>query len=236
MNTHRILYGAFVALGLLSFAACDSGGSDDSQSAKPGLEGQGPSGALDHPPFDSTNATSASTQRLTVAQLRRSFAIALGKDVAGNDITWRFPNGSDGFAATAGPLGEPDYLRTTARSTDPSLLYAKFIDDAARSGCDQALAADLVRTQRTERVVLRHVEWTDSAPVAAAAIDTNLRYLKLRMHGVKLSPAPDATKPLASLLDAAIAGSPDPDPKGKIRAGWRAVCVALVTAPEFQIY
>lgn len=222
---------AFVAL-----AACNGSDDEGKTPAKPGLEGQGPAGALEHPPFDGPPGSSASTQRLTVAQLRRSFAIALGKDASGNDITWRLPNGTDGFTVNASPLGEPDYLRTTARATDPSLLYAKFVDDAARSGCDQALTADLARTQKGERAILRHVEWTDTAPGAAAAIDTNLRYLKLRMHGVKLASDPAATKSLATLFTTATTGSTDPDPAKKVRAGWRAVCVALVTAPEFQIY
>ncbi|MBS2018603.1 MAG: hypothetical protein JST00_37400 [Deltaproteobacteria bacterium] len=226
---------SFALLASAASLACD-GGAGDSQGPKPGLEGQGPAGALDHPPVDAPPGAAASTQRLTVAQLRRSFAVALGKDKAGNDITWRLPNGADGFDATASALGEPDYLGITARSTDPSLLYAKFIDDAARSGCGQALDADLARPQKADRVILRHVEWTDVAPAASAAIDTNLRYLKLRMHGVKLASSPEATKSLTTLFAASVAGSTDTDPQLKVRAGWLTVCVALVTASEFQIY
>ena len=138
--------------------------------AGPTVDPQGPVAPLDHPPFDApTKSKSASSRRLTVSQLSRSLSVALGKDVTGADITWRIGQ-ANGFDVTAGALGEPDYIQSTDRALEPGLLYAKFVDDAARSGCDQALVADDARTSKGDRVLLRYVEWTDTADANRPAL------------------------------------------------------------------
>jgi hypothetical protein len=220
------------AVAIVTVAACKGEGEGDERAR---VEGQGPVAPLDHPPFGAAQGSSAGPRRLTVAQLERSLGIALGKDTQGRDITWRLANGTNGFASVSQALGEPDYLSTTDRAYEPSLLYAKFVDDAARSGCDQALDADATRATKGDRVLLRHVEITDTIETNAAGFDANIRYLKLRIHGVKLAADAD-TKPLSGLFTTAMKASVDPDPQVKGRAGWRAVCVALITAPEFQFY
>jgi hypothetical protein len=204
--------------------------------AGPAVDPQGSVAPLDHPPFDApAKHVSAGSRRLTVSQLSRSLAIALGKDASGADITWKIGQ-ADGFTVTAGALGEPDYIQSTERALEPGLLYAKFVDDAARSGCDQALVADDARANKADRVLLRHVEWNETADSARPALEANMRYLKLRMHGIKLADDPAAARPLVDLFDRASKGAAAPDAKGKAVAGWRAVCVALITAPEFQLY
>jgi hypothetical protein len=60
----------------------------------------------------------------------------------------------------------------------------------------------------------------------------NLRYLKLRLHGVKIAATDDAAvAKLATLFDEAAKGA-----KGSTTEGWRAVCVALLTDAEFHTY
>src|SRR5262245_59127810 len=136
-------------------------------------------------------------------------------------------------------MGEADYIIITEEILEPSPLYVKFADDAARSVCDQALASDATKAAPADRTILRRVEKTDTVATNPAGIDDNLRYLKLRMHGVKIADDDTATvEPLRALftttVDAFAAGvEPTED---HVKEGWRVVCVALLTAPEFHLY
>jgi hypothetical protein len=218
----------------------------------PGCAGDDPAGSqlldrgppspvdpLDHPPVDLPPAApvSAATKRLSVEQLRRTLPALLGNDVDGNPITWQ--DGKDpGLDANAAALGEADYIFITADDTSPGPLYVKFMDDAARSVCDQALAADQARPSAEARVLLRHVGFTDTASSKPAEVDDNLHYLRLRFHGT-WKPGDDATIAALRTLFAdsvsALAGTSTPT-QAQVVAGWRAVCVSLLTAPELHLY
>ena len=146
--------------------------------------------------------------------LRRSFPVVFGDDLSGQPITW------SGFNRFSRALGEPDYAEVVDEDLDASPLYLKFLDDAARDACGKVLAAD---AQRSDRTFLRYAGATD-AP-ASAAVARNLRYLLLRFHGIHVAESDDGPiAPLRQLLADSGAG------------GWDAVCVALVTAPEFSLY
>ena len=88
-------------------------------------------------------------------------------------------------------------------------------------------------------MLLRHADKADTVSSNPAAIDKNLRYLELRMHAVKVDDT-DATTiaPLRTLfqstVDALAAGAAASE--SDVKEGWRVVCVALLTAPEFHIY
>jgi hypothetical protein len=188
------------------------------------------------PPIQSA-VTSAKPQRLSVLQLRRSYPVVSGKDRAGQDITWRLQDNAIGLDRFARPMGEADFIGATDENYEPSPLYLKFIDDAARSACDQMITADATRA--TDRVLLRHVNSLDTAQSNPKAVAENVRYLKLRMHGVKV-PANDEASiaPLVKLFDQSVKGAAE----GKqvaaehVAEGWRTVCVALLISPEFHTY
>jgi len=226
---------------LLGTLACSS--NDPAPAGGDGSLKTSPEGAVnpvDHPPLDPSKApiTSAQTRRLTVEQLRRSFPVAFGKDQDGEDITWRVGN-KNGLDENADTMGEADYIITTEEILEPSPLYVKFADDAARSVCDQVLASDWTKAAPADRTLLRRVEKADTVATNPAGIDANLRYLELRMHGVKIADDDTATvEPLRALftttVDAFAAGSTPTEEH--VKEGWRVVCVALLTAPEFHIY
>jgi hypothetical protein len=233
---------AIATAALLGTLACSSNdpapaGSGGSLQASP----EGPVSPVDHPPIDPGKGpiTSAEPRRLTVDQLRRSFPIALGKDQNGEDITWKVAGNKKGLDQNADTLGEADYIITTEEILEPSPLYLKFADDAARSICDQALASDLTKATPADRTILRRVEKADTVQTNPAGVDDNLRYLALRMHGVKVADDDAATvEPLRTLFTSTVdafaaGGAPTED---HIKEGWRVVCVALLTAPEFHIY
>lgn len=194
--------------------------------------------AIDHPPLDPEKrpVTSASVQRLSVAQLRNTFPVVLGTDQNGKDITW-IVGSKAGFDAMSAVLGEPDYDKTTAEDLTPSPLYLKFMDDAARDACTRVLNSDAAKTAKTDRSFVRFAELTDTDPAATTGIDDNLRYLKLRYHAVKLDPK-DGSKvaDLRTLFSAGVKASTSMKAQDQARSGWMVVCVAMLTAPEFHLY
>lgn len=177
----------------------------------------------------SSQPQSRTARRASIEMLRRSFPVVFGDDLAGQPITWTVSATRTGFDVYSRALGEPDYADVVDENVDPSPLYLKFLDDAARDACNKVLAADAKRSART---LLRHVSFADTPQSAPAAIDQNLRYLRLRFHGVHVAAGDDAPiRGLRALFTDAVAAN-----NGSVAEGWRAVCVALVTAPEFSLY
>ena len=216
MARQRLL---LVALGAL-LCACEGfiGGSDDEPQGTPvDVNPVGTANPVDHPPLDAP-IVSSGARRLTVEQLRRSIPVAMGSTAAGEPITWQVGS-KKGLDDNADTLGEADYISTTEDNMEPSPLYLKFMDDAARDVCKRALDADEAQTDAEKRTITRHAD-----------PNANLRYLKLRFHGIKVADD-DSTSiaELRKLYDGAVATADE-------REGWHVVCVSLLTAPEFHIY
>lgn len=253
----------------LTLASCTEELPPAEQPSGPGLDvtDEGPVMPLDHPPVDGigggsgttgggtgstgggtattgggtgstgggtgvTYPTSAGTQRLTVAQLAGSMPVVLG----GN--TWMTNSTTQGFTARAATLGVPDYINVVDENLEPSALHLKFMGDAARDGCTRTANADGALAA-SSRVLMRFVGTTDTIASNASGVDENLRYLKLRFHGVKVQPS-DVTSiaGLRTVFDSAVrgaAGTGTPT-ANHVKEGWRAVCVALLTAPEYHLY
>jgi hypothetical protein len=192
---------------------------------------------VDHPPFDAPRKE-ATPRRLSVDQWRASIPVVFGNDVQGNPIAWTLPNGTPALAAgIARSMGEPDYLATTDEALSPSVAYSKFADDAGRALCTKAMDADAARVDASTRVLVRHVALADTVESNPDAVMKNLRYLKLRFHGVRLKDSDNTTLlPLREVLASAVKGSPSTDTAARSREGWKTVCVALFTAPEFHVY
>ena len=227
-----------IVLALAAATACSSG-TDPKGSPNLGVGEKEPASPTDHPPVDPARIIkSAEIRRLSVQQLRKSLPTAFGLDENGEEITWKLGT-SNGLDKMADSLGEADFIDTTEDGLEPSPLYLKFMDDVARDVCGRALVADATRTDKLQRVILRHVEPADTAATNPTGVADNLRYLKLRLHGVKLAPDDAASvAPLLELFTAAIdaAAAGETPEEAHVTEGWRAVCVALVVAPEFHLY
>ncbi len=197
----------------------------------------GPGGPVEHPDVQGT-ATSRSTMRLTVDMLAASIPVVAGNDLQGRPITWKAE--FDGRTvdalsdqALAPTLGKPDYVTVTDEPAEPSALYLKFMDDMARDVCPRILSADEGRTEASSRTLLRYASW-ESVTDEAALLE-NLKYLKLRFHGRKVTDDAEVAS-LRQLFESAVASMPDSSVTEQAKTGWNSVCVALFLSPEFHIY
>ncbi len=236
------------ALGLAGCEQLPSTNGPPAGSTGPTVEVAPPTPVLpiDHPPLEeppSEGPPSAQVRRLTVPQVRSSLVTVLGNDVNGVPISWMTSSTQSGFDRYGGALGTADFLNITEDAVEPSALYAKFMGDAARDACNRALAADNVKADMAERVMTRFVERTDTVAKNPEGIDRNLRYLKLRFHGVMIPETdPQASERVAALrtlFDTVVkkASNNAANPtQTQVRVGWHAVCVALLTDPEFHLY
>jgi hypothetical protein len=226
-------------LSVLSLACEKTNGSP------PAVQVGGPTGMMpiDHPPIgpggdDVPKTNSAHTRRVSIQQLEDSLPFLLGTEMAGTPpvarpITW------SGFASRSNTLGEPDYIVSVDENLEPSPLYLKFMGDLAREVCGKAVKAESSIAKMEDRHLQRYVNRTDALPAQKAAIDANLRHLKLVFHGVKVADNDDGPiAPYRKLFDTAVSGAAAGGAvtESKIQEGWRAVCVALLTAPEFHLY
>jgi len=111
------------------------------------------------------------------------------------------------------------------------------MDDAARDVCGKILTAEF--SAKPPKTLYRFVERGDTYEKNPTGVDANLRYLKLRYHGVRV--ADDDVEGIARLrslftrgVDAARGSNQATE--AHVREGWRLVCVALMTSAEFHIY
>ena len=201
-------------------------------------ESKGDSLPLDHPPVD-LPPQSRRIKRMTVAMLANTLPVVAGNVVNSKPIVWteklkgqeqNVLQNEKGLSLT---LGQPNYISTTSEPAEPSALYLKFMDDMARSVCNQMLNADQEKTSSDDRALIRFAELGDTKD--DEAIRANLRYLMLRFWAQKVSDSDSvATDGLKTVFDKSAAGakaSQDPAIEG-----WRGVCVALYTSPSFHLY
>lgn len=218
---HRTIF-AFVSAA--AAAACDASSPNNAPNIDPMFvdhwtdtspDGRGP-GSVD--PVTRTEGEGKVARRLSVDELRRSIPEIFG------GITWTVPSGRAaegvGFDQLSRTLGEADYIQSTVNNLDPTPLFLKFMDDMAGDVCEKAILHDAGTTAPADRIILRETD-----------INANLRYLRLKLHGLQVTGnSMDGLVELRALYDDIVAESGDPND------GWFGVCVAMVTAPEFLAY
>jgi hypothetical protein len=136
------------------------------------------------------------------------------------------------FDALSPTLGQPDYIGRTDRDLEPSMLFQKFMGDAARDVCEKMKAADL---EATEPILMKHVGPDDDLKSNAAGVEANLRYLLLRFHSLDVDDGSELLTPWLDLFEAALTPPEGAGPTSPA-AAWRTVCVGLVIHPNFYSY
>ncbi len=177
-------------------------------------------------PSQSQSYVGSVTRRFSADMLEASLSILMG-----HNIKWQLSGRSDSaFDSLSDTLGKPDYIEITEEARLPTTLYVKLTGDMARNVCQQAVDADYRLSSVTERALIRVPNLSDIKD--SVSINKNLRYLKLRLHGEFIAEQDiDATTDLRTIFNT-VAAVPGSDAK----KAWQAVCVAMLSAPEFHLY
>lgn len=173
-------------------------------------------------------------RRMDIDQLDASIRAATGgigwEDWRGSPPTLR----ARYFDTYADTLGVPDYVNGTSEDLTTSLLFVKFLDDAARSVCRRAVnrEAGAGAPQDGEAIGLfAPVDVLEPAP-EALDVRTTLSRLLLRFHGRSLAPSAPELEPWVELYATLAAAAPAEEAP----RAWEAVCVTLITHPDFYTY
>lgn len=221
--THTTLIAAFAVV----VTGCNATSEDANPTATPTTTPT-PTGFDDHWTPTSPTARGGTTldpqviregrtaRRLTVDQLRSSIPALTGGLTWEGQLRGQTINMFDGLSRT---LGEADYIEVTASNTDPSPLFAKFMDDMAGDVCTKTLRADQQKPA-SDRSIIPY----------ASDVDRNLRFLRLKFHGIHVADGTtDGIVELRGLYDAILA-------EADAGQAWLGVCVAVLTDPEFMAY
>lgn len=158
--------------------------------------------------------------RLTADQFFRSLEVTTGQ-------TW---SRADQYAST---LGKPDFNQSTQQAQEISVSFVKLAGDAAREVCREAVDADIEMGATDDRVILKHVDGLD--PESDSVLE-NLRYLVLRFHGIYMTDDLDSRlDPWAAIMRTDLPTDPA-EREAQASDRWKAVCVGLITHPDFLTY
>ena len=164
-------------------------------------------------------------RRLDIAQLNE---LLLG---ATEGIYWsetNAPGGDNLLEELSGTLGVPDFSLSTYEDLEPSLIFQKYLGDAARSVCWQL--AEREDEPGASPILFEFADRTDTWESAPEKIDANLSRLLLRFHGRSTVGNPQSLETWRWLFRSAYLVSEDS------KVAWRTVCVGLISHPDFYLY
>jgi len=188
-------------------------------------------------PASSDGHVGRAARRLTVDQLRASLLAATGYSWVASRVV-SDPDSANGVTALpdadmlealAATLGRPDYVTSTNESIEPAVTFAKLANDAARSAC-RASVKDDVAPQGKEKHILRYATPKDTLASNPDAIRKNISYLVLRFWGRQIEASSVELAPIVGLFEQVTKAPGNPT------EGWRAVCIAMATDPQFLTY
>jgi hypothetical protein len=163
-------------------------------------------------------------RRLTIDQVNASLLAVTG------GLTWTLGNNqANQFEALSTTLGVPDYIQVVQEDLAPGAIFQKFLGDAARSVCTQLVTKELASTPG-ERVLMVHAGPDVFLEDDTEAVEMNLRMLVLRYHGYLANENDPALETWRWLFESVSHVSQSP------AEGWRAVCISLITHPDFYLH
>lgn len=150
-------------------------------------------------------------KRLNIDQLGQAILSA------SDGIQWSQGNDEDLLSTLAFTLGKPDYFEVTSEDLGTTVLFMKFLEDAAGSVCRQMVERDL---ETGSQYLIGPSD----------AIPEQIESLVLRFHSRQLDTQHPDLKQWIWLYDTALRiSNSDVD-------AWRTLCVALIRHPDFYTY
>ncbi len=217
------LLGLFLVLGVLGCDTKESPDSNDPTTYKPTTKNE-TQWSKDH-----WTQVKPSAQRVGRVdpqygrQARRLSVLHLKRIVPRlfNGLKWTDSRKNDLFARLARTLGQADYIFATQSHRKPTMLFMKFMDDMAGNLCDKAVKADTQNKQTSGRMLIRYPRDPDR----------NLRFLRLKFHTILVpKDSSDGIKRFRGLYDKVLRATQDSS------KAWFAVCITMMTSPEFFAY
>jgi hypothetical protein len=149
---------------------------------------------------------------------------------------------SGGIEWTAGPgstgtdmlnkysvtLGVPDYFLSTIEEKSPSLVFEKFLGDAAKSVCTKLI--ELEETGTGDGIFLSGVTVADTLDNNPTVIEDNIILQMKRFHGRDVAAGDPELDDWLWLFQTVHART------GETTKSWRSICVALMLHPYFYTY
>ncbi len=160
-------------------------------------------------------------RRITVNQLARSIEVAVGRPWTQLD-------------SLAPSLGRADYALVNVESTEPNLVFAKFLEDGAREVCITQASAEVKLTDPAARVLSRTLPSgavADLRKLTDAQVRELLVYLSTRFWGSPLE-GEELTRWVGFFTQAAARA----ETIAKRDQALAAVCIALMTDSRFLTY
>lgn len=222
---HQIPFRLLLLALLAPLGACD-GSIDELPIDEPPPEPETPENVTDpirEPVGPADLPQGRALRRMSAAQFNASLTVA-------TEQIW---NDYETYAAA---LGRADFAQVTEEGVEFNVTFEKLVEDAARVTCAAAVTADQAEGAG-EGIVLRHITAVDRDPIMYRA---NLEYMLLRFLGASdFVDGDQRLTPWMTLLRA-----PTYDEEGTeaeltdeiVAERWTAVCVGLVTHPDFVAY
>ncbi len=178
------------------------------------------------PPAPEPEAPARLKKRMDIDQLDAALRRATG----GIGWTTTAANGTvtNNFETLSLTLGKPDYLQNTQEDLEPTALFQKFLNEAARVACDELATKE--QTGQVEPVLMVGVEDGDTLANNPAAVEANLQRLLRRFHGRVYAPDAPGFVRWRWLFESASHVTDDS------MIVWRTVCAGLIVHPDFYTY
>lgn len=161
-------------------------------------------------------------RRMDLGQLDASIRKVTG------GIGWDDERGTPRFEVLSETLGAPDFVIGTPEDRSVSLLFLKFLEDAAGDVCTQLV--DREAAGGKGNVYLTRVTVADTMQDDREGIEATIAEAVLRFHGRSFAPGDPQLEPWTFLYESATLVS------GSSHEGWRTLCVGLLTHPDFYTY
>ena len=172
--------------------------------------------------FAEASTVSRSLQRMNVDQLRASMQQISGTNwVSGNTDLWTK------YSST---LGVPDYMESISEDLTASVIFQKFLADAATYSCEGWINRELLAGAPEEQRGHSFFQHVTPDQRDSQAILENIQHLRYLMHGRSESLEAPIIESAFALHQLVLQRSDD------VLAAWNTVCVAFVTHPDFYTY